>query len=545
MPITPPRVRFAPSPTGYLHIGGLRTLLYNYLFARKNKGVFFLRIEDTDQTRFVEGAAENLLKVISQMGLAPDEGPMLAETPIKKSPKNLLHLTEKGAFGPYIQSQRMELYQKYAQELIDKGAAYYCFCTPEELTKMREEQTLAKLAPMYDRRCLKLPTEEIQKRMDEGIPHVIRQKITRDSRIEFNDLIRGKISFHGTTIDDQILLKSDKFPTYHLANVVDDHLMETSHVIRAEEWLASTPKHIELFKAFGWNPPEYGHIPLILNADKSKLSKRQNDVSVESYLEKGYLKEAIINFIVLLGWHPGKGVEKEMFNIDELIEQFSLEGVNKSGAVFNREKLDWFNFQWQKKLLHEDLQKIAKNLDAKVEIAAIGEDDFNYTCSDKSTEEKFIHQRGQLLYEIAKNYLQDFKPEGVGKFMRALLVNEEKILKDKWHAKEHLNYFFSPKPLNKNLLLNEKMGVLDHESAKRSIEIGVHTIKAVEDFSSQEAIKSAFLKTIAESGLKNGQVLWPIRAALTSEQFSVGAFEAVWVLGKSKSLERLEQVLKS
>ncbi len=328
------KTRFAPSPTGYLHVGGLRTALYAYLFAKKNNGKFILRIEDTDQKRFVEGATENLINTLKWAGLEYDEGPNLDGS-------------DKGEFGPYTQSKRTEIYKEHANKLIESGHAYRCFCTKERLEEMREQQQKNKNAPMYDRHCCDLPESEIKANLEEGKVFVVRQKIPYEL-IKFKDLIRGNVQFHGKTIDDQVLVKSDGYPTYHLANVVDDHLMGITHVIRAEEWLPSTPKHIALYHAFGWEVPEFAHLPLLLNDDRSKLSKRQGDVAVEEYIKKGYLQESVINFVVFLGWNPGSGNEQEIFNMEELIKIFDLEKVHKAGAVFNLEKLDWFNWKWLK-----------------------------------------------------------------------------------------------------------------------------------------------------------------------------------------------------
>jgi len=319
------RVRFAPSPTGYLHVGGLRTALYNYLFAKKNNGKFILRIEDTDRKRYVEGAVENLIKVLKWAGLKYDEGPDIG-----------------GNFGPYMQSERLETYMKYAKELIDKGDAYYCFCTPERLDTLRKEQEKQKLPQAkYDKHCINLSKTEIDEKLKSGIPYVIRLNVQPDQKISFDDIIRGHIEFNSSNVDDQVLIKSDGYPTYHLAVVVDDHLMEISHVIRGEEWLSSTPKHVLLYNAFGWELPHFAHLPLLLNPDKSKLSKRQGDVAVEDYRDKGFLKDALINFVALLGWNAGD--DQEFYYIDSLIEKFSLERVNKAGAVFDLQKLNWLN----------------------------------------------------------------------------------------------------------------------------------------------------------------------------------------------------------
>ncbi len=290
---TTPRVRFAPSPTGYLHIGGLRTALYNYLFAKNQNGKLILRIEDTDRKRFVEGAVENLIDTLRWARINFDEGPEVG-----------------GSFGPYLQSERLDIYKKLVEKLVTEEKAYYCFCTPERLEQLREEQQKQKLPQAkYDKLCLHLSKNEISEKLKSNIPFVIRLNVEPDKKIIFSDVIREVVEFDTNNIDDQVLLKSDGYPTYHLANVVDDHLMGITHVIRGEEWLSSTPKHVILYDYFGWDKPIFAHLPLLLNPDKSKLSKRQGDVAVEDYREKGYLKEALINFVALLGWNYGDDKE--------------------------------------------------------------------------------------------------------------------------------------------------------------------------------------------------------------------------------------------
>lgn len=338
--LTEVRVRFAPSPTGFVHIGSLRTALFNFLFARHHKGKNILRVEDTDQSRKVEGAVESLLSSLNILGIEFDEGPQ-----------------QGGNYGPYFQSQRLSIYQKYCEELVSKGAAYFAFETPEELDNMRKLQQLEGSQTMYDRRARNLTEDEVQSNLDKKIPHVIRLKVPLEEKITFDDMIKGIIKIDTNIIDDQILLKSDGFPTYHLANVVDDHLMKISHIIRGEEWITSVPKHVLLYRALEWEVPKMGHVPLILNKDKSKLSKRQGDVAVEDYLKKGYLKEALINFISLLGWNPGEGEEQEFFTLDDLIEKFTLQKVQSSGAVFNIEKLNWMNNNYIK---NYDLEKLTE-----------------------------------------------------------------------------------------------------------------------------------------------------------------------------------------
>lgn len=331
-----PRVRFAPSPTGYLHVGGLRTALYNYLFARRFGGRLILRIEDTDRTRFVDGATENLISTLAWAGLQFDEGPEIG-----------------GDFGPYIQSERTALYRDHARQLLDEGKAYRCFCSSEELDASRKKLAAEKKVQSYDRRCRAFSEEEVQRRLDEGLPFTIRMKVPLIGELHFHDLIRDEITVQFDSIDDQVLMKSDGFPTYHLANVVDDHHMGITHVIRGEEWLPSTPKHILLYEFFGWQPPAFAHLPLLLNEDRTKLSKRQGDVAVEDYKNKGFLPAALLNFVALLGWNPGD--DREIFSLGQLEDIFSLERVSRAGAVFDMEKLRWFNTQYLRALAPAEL----------------------------------------------------------------------------------------------------------------------------------------------------------------------------------------------
>ncbi len=324
------RVRFAPSPTGFVHVGSLRTALYNYLFARHKKGKLVLRIEDTDQSRYVEGAVENLLDTLLWCGLEYDEGPK-----------------KEGNFGPYFQSQRLDIYKSHINKLIDKNLAYPCFCSAERLESVRNEQAGKNQQIMYDGTCRNIPTDIAKKRM-ETEPCVIRLKVLKQGETIVQDQIRGTVQFQNDLIDDQVLIKSDGFPTYHFANVVDDHLMQITHVIRGEEWLPSTPKHVLLYQAFGWDIPQFAHLPLLLNADRSKLSKRQGDVAVEDYHAKGILPEALVNFVAILGWN--RGDDQEIFSLQELIDSFSLERVNKAGAIFDPDKLNWLNGQYLRKI---------------------------------------------------------------------------------------------------------------------------------------------------------------------------------------------------
>ncbi|KAI8980369.1 glutamyl-tRNA synthetase [Pilobolus umbonatus] len=321
---TPARVRFAPSPTGQLHLGGLRTALFNYLLAKKTGGQFILRIEDTDQSRYVEGAVESLIRALNWAGIYHDEGPDV-----------------NGPHVPYYQSQRTELYRDHAKKLLENGHAYRCFCTPERLSQVRESRQKAGNYIAYDKHCSYLSDEEVQANMDRQLPYTIRLRVPYDGHIEHQDLVYGHIKFSNKTMEDTILIKSDGYPTYHLANVVDDHQMEITHVLRGEEWLSSTPKHLLLYKALNWKPPLFAHLPLLLNMDGSKLSKRSGDVHVEQYIKRGYLPEAINNFVGLLGWNPNQS--EQLFTMDELIQEFDIKDINHSGAVVDQQKLDWIN----------------------------------------------------------------------------------------------------------------------------------------------------------------------------------------------------------
>ncbi|MDQ5890402.1 MAG: glutamyl-tRNA synthetase [Candidatus Dependentiae bacterium] len=343
------RTRFAPSPTGYLHVGGLRTALYAYLLAKKHGGQFLLRIEDTDQTRLVEGATENIIEALRWAGIDFDEGP-----------------GKGGPCGPYIQSHRLEIYMKHALELIAAGHAYHCFCSSERLDELRARQTANKLPPAYDKHCRNLSPAELEEKLATERKSVIRMKVPLEGEMTFSDLIRGPVTFGYKVVDDQVLIKSDGFPTYHLAVVIDDHYMKISHVIRGEEWLSSTPKHILLYEYFGWDAPQFAHLPLLLNSDRSKLSKRQGDVAVEDYRQKGYLPEALVNFIAFLGWNPGD--TREFFTLEELIKEFSLACVGKAGAIFNLEKLDWLNGQYIQRMPTRELVSRIKPLIAAREL---------------------------------------------------------------------------------------------------------------------------------------------------------------------------------
>ena len=333
------RLRFAPSPTGYLHVGGLRTALFCWLYARKNGGKFIFRLEDTDQKRIFEGAENQFISMLEWSGIEIDEGPQYG-----------------GIHGPYRQSERLDIYAQYIRLLLDEGNAYKCFCTSERLEKLRNEQRKKGETPRYDGFCRNLPKSEASQRAESGENFVVRMKIPEvPETMVLNDLIRGIVSIETSQSEDQVIVKSDGFPTYHLAVVIDDYLMKITHVVRGEEWIPSFPKHLLLYRYFGWDPPQFAHLPLILNPDRSKLSKRQGDVSVDDFRKNGFLPESLVNFVAMLGWSPGE--DKELFTLPELIREFSFERVNKSGAIFDQEKLNWMNQQYIQKLELDDLQQ--------------------------------------------------------------------------------------------------------------------------------------------------------------------------------------------
>ncbi len=473
------RVRFAPSPTGYVHIGSLRTALFNFLFARHNGGKNILRIEDTDQTRKVEGAVENLLSSLGRLGITFDEGPVSG-----------------GDFGPYYQSDRLNIYRKYCNVLLENGNAYYAFETQEELDEMRRLQQLEGKQTMYDRRGRDLSPEEVSEKLASGIPHVVRLKVPLGEEIRFNDLIKGNIKIDTDIVDDQILLKSDGFPTYHLANVVDDHLMNITHIIRGEEWITSVPKHILIYRALGWEVPQMAHVPLILNPDKTKLSKRQGDVAVEDYLKKGYLKEALVNFIALLGWNPGEGEEKEFYSIDELIQAFTLEKVQTSGAVFNIDKLNWMNNSYIKNY----------DIDALTELSLPF---FKGTGIDTDDRDKV--RRILTAIRVYLNKLDEI-PLHVGIFVNETIVLEDEKLKE----------------------------VLTADTSKIAFGSLIAKIEAM-DLLTADTYKSAMSEVQAETGVKGKSLFKPVRIALTGSENGPELPAVAEILGRDKVLDFLKR----
>ncbi len=518
------RTRFAPSPTGFLHVGGLRTALYAYLMARQGNGKFLVRIEDTDQERSVEGAVENMLRTLQWAGLDPDEGVTLEKGMI----------VQKGSRGPYIQSERLELYRKYAEQLLESGAAYYAFDAKEELDAMRDDLLRSgNPAPRYDatvrmrmKNSLSLPEEEVRAKLQNGEPYVIRMKTDPNRSVTFRDDIRGEVTFQGHTVDDQVLLKSDGFPTYHLAHVVDDHLMDIDIVIRGEEWLSSLPKHLLLFEAFGWNVPRYAHVPLLLNKDRSKLSKRQNDVSAEDYIARGYLPEALLNFLALLGWNPG--TTQEVFSLPELIEQFSLERVQKAGAIFDLEKLDWLQGQWIRKFSAEEFSARIRPIVSGVYAAAAGDQQFAQKASLIQERITFFHEAPAMLaffyeeprisIELLANRKQKITKEMLPEILKILIETLERIPQEKWNE-ENLKAEI------------EKRAAAKLRAAPQVPAAGAAPLKE----------RDAHVEESAGLPLTIGQLLWPLRAALTGLPFSPGAYEVAVALDRATTLQRLKK----
>ncbi|MBI2436315.1 MAG: glutamate--tRNA ligase [Candidatus Magasanikbacteria bacterium] len=479
------KTRFAPSPTGFLHVGGLRTALYAYLLARKESGIFALRIEDTDQERFVEGGIENIISSLKWAGMHIDEGVDLDEN-------NLI--IQKGNCGPYIQSQRLEMYHTYTTQLLEQQDAYYCFCTKDRLEEVRNCQQTNKLPTGYDGRCREIDPAEAQKRAMAGETHVIRMKMPKTGFTAVDDLVRGHVEFKNELIDDQVLLKADGFPTYHLAVVVDDHFMEFTHVIRGEEWLPSTPKHIKLYEMFGWEKPKFAHLSLMVNEQKQKLSKRHGSVSVQDFVEKGYVPEALINFIAFLGWNPGD--EREIFSLQELEQEFDMTKVSKAAAVFNLEKLNWYNKHY---IMNLSIQELAKRcepfyLNSGIDIRA----------HDLTKIVALEQGRASTLVEIV---------EHTG-FVFA----------------EHLEY-------EPELLVWKKSTA---EDAKEKLSLILEFLKnKPEGEWAKEILEPTVIEWIASKDFGNGDILWPTRVALSGLKNSPGPFELMSVLGKEKTIRRI------
>ena len=480
------RVRFAPSPTGDLHVGGARTALFNWLFARQHGGAFILRIEDTDQARLVGQSIAGILESLRWLGLEWDEGPDVG-----------------GPYGPYIQSQRLELYQQHARWLVDHGYAYYCFCTPERLEQVRKERLARGEPPGYDRHCRWLPPEEVAERLERGEQAVIRFKMPLEGETVIVDLLRGEIAYDNRVLQDLVLLKSDGFPTYHLANVVDDHFMQITHILRAEEWIPSAPLHAQLYRAFGWEMPVLCHLPVILSPDgKGKLSKRHGATSVLEFKRQGYLPEAMVNYLALLGWAYDD--KQEIFSREELLEKFRLEDVNPHPARFNFEKLAWMNQYYINHVLTLD------------ELTA--------RCIP------FLQEAGLLPPEASDPASPAFA------YAREVLALVKDRLKTLAEAPDLTRFFFTDvEDYDPSLLVPKKT---EPAQVLQALERAMATLEGA-DFTSETDLEARLRGLAEELGLKAGQLFMPIRVAVTGRTVSPGLFETLRVLGRERSLERL------
>ncbi len=469
------RTRFAPSPTGFMHLGNLRTALYAYLLAKSQGGKFILRIEDTDQERYVEGAVDIIYNTMKDTGLIHDEGPDIG-----------------GEYGPYIQSERRQIYQDYAKKLVELGGAYYCFCDKERLDELRLVQEASKLPTKYDGYCRNLSKEEVQEKLDAGVPYVIRQKMPTEGTTSFDDCVFGKITVDNSTLDDNVLLKTDGLPTYNFANVIDDHLMKITHVIRGSEYLSSTPKYNLLYEAFGWEKPVYIHVSPVMRDSQHKLSKRDGDAYYEDFIKKGYLKDALLNYIALLGWSPAG--EKEIFSLQELIEAFDIKGISKSPAIFDINKLNWMNGEY---------------------IRMMNEEEF---------------------YAHAKPYLDTVKRPLDQMLLCRLLHDRTEKFED---IPEKIDFLDEMPDYDIELYRNKKMKT-NPQNSLEILEKVLPIFEALDDYS-EETIHTKLFELIAELGVKNGLVLFPVRVALSGKSFTPGgAVEIACLLGKEETISRMK-----
>ncbi len=487
------RVRYAPSPTGSPHVGNIRTALFNFLMAKRHGGVFVVRIEDTDQVRKVDGALEDILESLEWLGIRYDEGPVIG-----------------GKYGPYFQSERTEIYREHCQKLIDSGKAYKCFCTPEELDQMREYQRINKLPQMYDRRWRNKSAAEVTQMEEAGVPYVVRLAMPLEGKIEFFDAIRGRVEYESALVDDQVLLKSDGWPTYHLANVVDDYLQGVTHVIRGDEWISSTPKHVFLYQSFGWTVPIFAHAPIIKGPDGSKLSKRHGDTRCLDYREKGYLPEAVANFIALIGWSPGE--DKEILSMQEMASCFSIEGIQPSPGVFDLQKLQWMNGHYIRQLTKTELYDRINAFDAS------------------STDEEYLNLPSKPVLRNAIDtmprdyveqafFLEQERVKLLSEFADAcdfFFVDQPTLdiqARDKWFSQAHTKAVYSY--------------LLDALNGKESL--------TLEDCESLVGDCAASL-----SLEKKAMAIHPIRVALTGRTFGPGLYELMNLLGPERMRKRLE-----
>lgn len=471
------RTRYAPSPTGYMHIGNLRTALYEYLIAKRSGGKFILRIEDTDQDRYVEGAVDVIYKTLKMAGLKHDEGPDVG-----------------GPFGPYIQSERKPLYMEYAKKLIGLGGAYYCFCSRERLASSKEEHEAAGKAYKYDRHCLHLSKEDVEKKLAAGEPFVVRQKMPDTGTTSFEDVVYGTITVDNSELEDQILLKSDGLPTYNFANVIDDHLMEITHVVRGNEYLSSAPKYNLLYEAFGWEVPTYVHVSTIIKPDGKKLSKRSGDASFEDLVSMGYLVDAVLNYVALLGWSPG--TTQEIFSLREMEEVFDIRGISKSPAVFDINKLNWMNGEYIRKLSPEEFHEVAK---------PYYQDVIHNPAIDLRKVSKILQPRTEVLTSIPAS----------------------------------LDFIDTLPEYDTALYVHKKMKT-DEQIALSSLKAAVPVLEGMNEWNDQ-TLHDSLLGLVQQLEIKNSQMLWPIRTAITGKDVTPGgAMEIADLLGKEETLRRIK-----
>jgi len=472
------RTRFAPSPTGRMHVGNLRTALYTYLIAKHEDGDFILRIEDTDQERFQEGAIEIIYRTLEKTGLIHDEGP-----------------DKDGGFGPYVQSDRNAegIYLEYAKKLIEQGDAYYCFCDKERLESLKQV-VAGKEISVYDKHCLHLSKEEIQAKLDAGVPYVIRVNMPTEGTTTFEDVIYGEITVNNEELDDMILIKSDGYPTYNFANVVDDHLMGITHVVRGNEYLSSAPKYNRLYEAFGWEVPKYVHCPLITNEEHKKLSKRSGHSSYEDLIEQGFVSEAVVNYVALLGWSPAE--DKEIYSLEELVEAFDYTRINKSPAVFDMVKLRWMNGEYIKAM------------------------DFD------------------RFYEMAEPYLKEVLTKDFDlKKIAAMVKTRIEVFPD---IAGHIDFFETLPEYEISMYRHKKMKTTEETSLAVLKEV-LPVLEAHDDYTN-DALYERLLAFVQEKGYKNGYVMWPIRTAASGKQMTpAGATEILEILGKEESLARIRK----
>jgi glutamyl-tRNA synthetase len=523
------RVRYAPSPTGMQHIGGVRTALFNYLFARANGGKFILRLEDTDRTRYGEEYVQNLYDTLDWLNIQWDEG----------GPKG-------GDYGPYVQSERFDLYKKYAMELIAKGEAYYCFCDAERLDRIRALQTKNKMPPGYDRNCRHLTPEEVQENLDAGKPYVIRLKVPMEGVTRFHDALLGDIEWKNEDISpDPVLLKSDGFPTYHLANIVDDHFMKITHVMRAQEWIPSTPLHVQMYRAFGWEHPEFCHLPMVNGSDGQKLSKRHGATSVNEFRARGYIPEALVNYVAMLGCSYEDG--RDMYPMEDLEKLFKMEHLNKAGAVFDYKKLEWFNGQYMRLMSDEELLKRVLPF-----ITGTGDAALPCNVSEQFPAPKVGPEYSGIAYDekgnlcIAPSALAQGADNLSDAEIREKLMALMPLIKERLHyltdAAEMVSFLFknvTVPPVDQ--IIPKK---LDAAKTKEVLLASIDFIKALPalDHEAQENLAKEYAEKL---GIKLGDFMMPIRMAVTGSKVSPPLMGSILILGIEKSIARTEKTLAS